>query len=114
MVIPTAMVNLNETDAPFGQPSCQQAVGSVGARNLCIRTVEIERVLRFVADVGQVGNRSLHSIRHFIGGNTSVNLRVADRFTPQLIHLGNGVEKTSTIVPVGSRGIIQVKHRVTR
>ena len=43
VVVPTAVVDLNEAHTAFQQAPCQQAVGRVGAGDLGVGTVQFER-----------------------------------------------------------------------
>ena len=55
MVIPSAMIELDESDAAFGESSGHQAIGSEGPI-AGSGAIEIEGALRLFREIGEFGN----------------------------------------------------------
>ncbi len=78
MVVPVAMVELDEADAALGEPAREQAVGGEGARLFRIRPVQIERVLRALSKDRSAPAPSLHAKRHLILRDARGDFRIAE------------------------------------
>ncbi|MFM1944913.1 MAG: hypothetical protein RI897_3895 [Verrucomicrobiota bacterium] len=75
VVVPSAVVEVDEADALFGEASGEEAIGGVGAV-AGLGAVHVEDVLGFVAEVHQVGDGHLHLEGHFIGGDAGFDFGV--------------------------------------
>ena len=65
VMVPVAVVELDEAHAALGQPPRQQAVR--GERAVArLRAVHLQHVLRLLAHVHQVGHAGLHLERHLV------------------------------------------------
>ena len=65
VVVPAAVIEMNEADAALCQSPCQQAIRrerAVAGR----RAVEFEHCLRLVGHIDQLGHRRLHAERRFV------------------------------------------------
>lgn len=79
MVIPIAMVKLDEANAALGEPSGEKAVRSEGAGPFRVLAVEFEGSGRLFRKIGQFGDGFLHPEGHLI-------LRDASWFPDLRIH----------------------------
>ncbi len=78
VMVPVAMIELNEPDAAFGQSAGQQAVR--GERAVAsFGAVHVENVPRLVADIHQVRHAGLHAEGHFVLTDPRGNLGIAAR-----------------------------------
>ena len=93
MLVPAALVDLDETDAALGQAAGLEAVGGVGAGLAGVGTVEVEGGLGFLREVHQIGNRGLHPERHFerLDAGGQVSFLTALRLV-LLVHLTEQIE----------------------
>ena len=78
MMVPIAVIELDEPHAAFGQPARQQAVG--GERPVTgLRAVHVENLLRLLAHVHKVRDAALHLERHLVLRHARQNLRILER-----------------------------------
>src|SRR6266568_2303566 len=66
VLIPAAMVELNETHPTLGHAAGEQTVVGEGAWLLHVRPVHFEQPLRFFGNVRQFGHGGLHPERNFV------------------------------------------------
>src|SRR5205807_3120847 len=66
MLIPSAMIELNETYAALGQPPREEAIGGIGSGLARIRAIEFKDGFGFLGKVHQGGHGSLHAIGHLV------------------------------------------------
>src|SRR5215510_7708059 len=112
MLVPAPMEELNETDSAFGQPTRQNAIERERAWGPRVWAVTLERLLRFLRQVGQFGYRRLHSIRHLILRHARQDFGVSILTRVDLIQLGQVIEETAANFFAHARRIRQVKHGV--
>ncbi len=92
VVIPTAVIKMDEAGSTFCEAPSEQAVGSEATvPRGC--AVEIEHMLGFVADVDEARDGGLHAVGHLIGSDTSVDLRIVNELVPLLIQLADGIDE---------------------
>ena len=75
VMVPIAMVELDETDAALGQAAREQAVGGESAGLLRVVSVELEGVGGFFREISQFGHRALHAERHLVLRNAGADFR---------------------------------------
>src|SRR5688572_9660120 len=75
VMIPIAMIKLDEPDAAFSETSREKAIG--GKRAVArLAAVEIKDALRLVGNIHQTGNGRLHPERQFVLADACGNLRI--------------------------------------
>src|SRR5207248_1373849 len=62
VVIPALVVQLNETNALFGQPASKKTIGSKGPRFAAIGTIQLERALRLFGKIRDFRHAGLHAV----------------------------------------------------
>ncbi len=77
VLIPAAMIELNEADTTFGQPASHKTIGSVGAGLLGIGAVEFERAFGFFGKIGQFRHGGLHAEGHLILRDAGADFGIA-------------------------------------
>ena len=82
VVVPVAVIELDEPDAALGQAAGQQAVRGEGAV-APLGAVEVEDVLRLVRDVHQLGDARLHPEGRLVGADPGGDLGVVDDLAPR-------------------------------
>ena len=83
VVVPAAMVELDETDVAFGKAAGEEAVGGVGAGDAGVFAIEFEGAGGFFAEVGEIGHAHLHSVRHLVCGDAGIDFGVAGIFAAE-------------------------------
>ena len=78
VMIPVAVIELDEADAAFREPPRQQAIRR--ERSVArLRAVGVQHALRLLAHVHQTGNAGLHLERHLVLRDPRQNLRIVQR-----------------------------------
>ena len=77
VVVPVAVIELDEAHAALGQPPGQQAVGGEGAV-AALGAVQVEDLLRLVGEVHQVRHAGLHAEGHLVLRDARGDLRIVD------------------------------------
>ena len=77
VLIPAAMVQLDEAHAALGQAPGQQTIRRVRARLTRVRAVQIKNVFRLTRRVHQLRHRGLHAVRHLRLLNARQDFRIA-------------------------------------
>ena len=77
VMIPAAMIELDEPHTAFGQATGQQAVRREGAV-AALGPVQIQNVLRFVRQIHQLGHRRLHAEGQFVLRDARFDLGIAE------------------------------------
>src|SRR5207247_11291272 len=78
MLVPTGMIELNETDIALSQAASEQTIGGKGARILGLLAVKLEDAFRLFRKVHDLGDASLHAICHLVLSDALIDLRVAE------------------------------------
>ena len=112
MMIPPAVVELNESNPSFSEAPRHDAIGREGARRFGVVAVKLIRRFRLVTQVGEMGNTSLHSVGHFVLGDTGFDFRVAYSLMVRMVEAPQVVEECSSSLGVHAGGIAQVKDGV--
>ena len=111
VMVPVAVIELDESHAPLGEPPGEQAVG--GERAVApFRAVEVKRAGRFVGEIDEVGHAGLHLECELILGQPRRDLRVAHHRPAKRVEPGDGVDHIP--LPPGRRASrrLHVEHRV--
>ena len=66
VLIPAAVIELNEAHAAFGEAPREDAIGRVGSGLLRFGAVALERAGRLLRQIRQFGNGGLHAKGHFV------------------------------------------------
>ena len=76
VVVPSAVIQVNETDTLFSQAAGKQAItgkGAVSRRS----SVHVKHMLGHLGDIHEVGNAGLHTEGHFVLADFGGDLRVS-------------------------------------
>ena len=79
VLIPAAMIELDEAHVALGEPPRQQAVGGVRARLARLRAVHLEDRVGLLRQIHQVRHGRLHPVRHLVLRDARFDLRIAVR-----------------------------------
>ncbi len=99
VMVPVAMVELDEPHAALGQPAGQQAVGARTSRRLPSVPYSVEDVPGLVRQVDQLGHAGLHPEGGLVGGDPGGDLGVVDHLVLERIEPLDGVDDVA--LPVG-------------
>src|SRR5688572_5785266 len=95
VLVPTAMIKLDESHAALSHAARQQTIVGERAGLLHVRTVGIQDVLGLVGDIRQLGHRRLHAIGHFVLGDARVDFGIGEGLVLLLVQFGDSVEHTA-------------------
>ena len=111
MVIPIAMVQLNKTHPPLGQPTSEQTVR-------CKRTIaslgpiQIEDMLRLLRHVHQLRYARLHPKRQLILPNPCGYLRILKPLIGYPIERGDRIDHLPLTERIDPLGITDIQNRI--
>ena len=91
VMVPIAVVELDEPHAPFGQPAGQQAVGGKGAI-APLRAIEIKCALRLIGKVDQLRHARLHLEGQLILREPGGDFRIVGPLSPQVVEPGHRID----------------------
>ncbi len=66
MMIPAEAKKCLKLDAAFREPARDQTIARKRPRPRYVRAVHVEDVIGLVGDIGYLGHRGLHPVRHLI------------------------------------------------
>ena len=112
VVVPVLVIELDETDAPLGEPPGENAVGGERAGVPCIGAVLFDQVVRLVGEIGHLGHARLHPEGHLVVGDPGRDLGVGDPLKLMLVQLPQAVEQLAAVVGIDTRGIGDVEHGI--
>ena len=98
MLVPSAMKQLDERNASFGEPSCNQAIVGESSFFQGVFSIEIEHMLGFVPEIDQFGHAGLHAVGHLILGDAGAGFGVADLFKGAFVECLQPVERCAADV----------------
>ncbi len=113
MLVPTTMEDLYEANITFDHAPGKQGIGGKGALLGYLGAIHIENVLWFIGYVDKIGDRGLHSPRHFILGDTSSSLRIAIMVEGLLVDLSDRIEHFPTNRVANAGWIREEQDRIT-
>src|SRR5437870_3241257 len=76
MMVPGAVIKLDETHATFGEAAGEQTIGSETAIARLFQAIHLEDMARLALEIGQLGERGLHPKRQLILANACLNFRI--------------------------------------
>ena len=91
MLVPAAVVDLDEAHAAFGHAAGEQGAVGEGAGFFDVRAVEFADAVGFLGEIGEFGHRGLHAEGHFILGDAGEGFRVEGRVGLLLVEGGEAV-----------------------
>ena len=110
-MVPVAVIELNEADAPLGQAAGEQTVG--GERAIASpRAIQVEDVLRFVADIHQLGNARLHLEGHLVLADASGDFRIGRGGVAERVERLDRVDEITLPLGRDAVGTPHIKHGV--
>ena len=112
VLIPAAMVKLDETRPALGHAAREQTVVGEAAGLLHVRPVEVERRLGFIRDIHQLRHRGLHPKRHLILLDPRRGLRILIRFALLRVQLCHAIEHSAAFRGIDAGWVRQEQHRV--
>ena len=92
MVVPAAVVELDESDPSLDQAPGQQAIVGIGG-NAGLSTVLLQHLLRLLAGVHQIRNTGLHPVGHLEGLDPGRDVGVAHRIHLEAIEVPQSVQQ---------------------
>ncbi len=111
VVVPIAVVELDESHAALGQPPGEQAVA--GKRAVApLGAVQVEHVLRLVVHIHQAGHAGLHAESHFVLADPGGNFGIVDRIVLDAVELLDGVDQVALPLGVDPLGIAYIQHGI--
>ena len=111
VMIPVAMVQLNESHAPLRQPPREEAIRR--KRSIAgLRTVHLQDVLRFVAHVEQSRNARLHPERHLVLRDAGLNFRIVQRSILERVQCVDRLNRVELHVAAHTTRVRDVEHRI--
>ena len=111
VMIPSAMVQLNEARASLGQAPGEQTIS--GERSVHpLDAVCIEHVLRLAGKIHQLRYARLHAKRQLVLGDARVDLRVGDPLVAQAIEFAERLDEAALLFAVHSGRGPDIVHRV--
>jgi hypothetical protein len=90
------MIELNESRASFRKSTGEKAVRSERTISWSC-SVKIEHVLRFIRDIDEVGNGSLHPESHLIGRDAGVDLWILNEEISLPVKRANRFDKAGLL-----------------
>src|SRR5688572_1684739 len=85
VLIPAAMIELDETNAAFNQPPREQTIRGKRPRFTRIFAVKLERAGGFARNIHQLRDARLHPVSHLVLGNPRLDLGIADALKGGLV-----------------------------
>src|SRR5260221_4021384 len=110
--IPAHMIKLNESNASFGNASCQNAVRSKGTGLQRIGTIKFKRAFRLIRKVHHFRHRGLHPVRHFILCYSRCNFRITELLLLNAIERSYMFKHFTPALLVGAGRVLKIQYRV--
>ena len=92
MVVPTAVIQVDETHPPFDQAPGQKTIGRVAAIAR-FGSIKLEGGGGFVGYIHQTWNARLHTEGHFVSGNPGIDFGVSPESVSLFIQLSDSAHK---------------------
>src|SRR5690606_34149923 len=89
VVVPTAVIQLDETHAAFREPAGEQTVGREGTVSRLLDPVHIEDRLRLLAEIGELRDARLHLEREFVLGDARLDLGIEALLLVKTVETGD-------------------------
>ena len=112
VMVPSAVVQMNEADSFFRQFAGKQTIRCVGTVPR-FGAIHVENMLGFPGGVHQFGHRGLHSESHFVGGDAGIGLGIPDRLVAVPVQGGDGVDQFPLLARAHALGVAQVVHGIS-
>ena len=112
VLVPAPVHDLHHTDPALHQTARHQSAVRKTSRFAGIGPVQVQDALRFVAEINQFRNASLHSKCHLVLGNPRLDLRIAHPFKTTLVEGRQRIEHCPAFTGAHTVGIGQVQHRI--
>ena len=112
MLIPPPMIQLDEWDATFRQPSGNHTVPCKTAGRLHSVAIPRECLRGLVTQVHQFWNTRLHSVGHLILGDPRLGLCISEFIETLFVDGGQRIQHLPPIIAVHAFRIIQKQHRI--
>ena len=110
VVIPVAMIELNETDATLGEAARDEAVAREGTGLVHVGAVAVDRGGGFAFEVHELGHAALHAVGHFKLADACLDLGVAAAGEVLAIEIGDAVEHQAATFAGEPGGIIEIEY----
>ena len=112
VLVPAAVVKLDETHTALGHAAGEQAIGGERAGLLHVGPVKVEHTLRLLRDVHQLRHGRLHAEGHFVLRNAGVDFGIGEGLVLLRVELGEAVEHAAPRVGVDAGRVVEEQHRV--
>ncbi len=107
VVVPCAVVQLDEADSPFGESASEQAVGGEAAV-ATTTPIEFEGLLGLIGEIHQLGHAHLHSESEFILIDSRSNLGVKSQSLVVSVEIADGIDDLPLVIELYSGGRLDV------
>ena len=111
VVIPVAVIKLDEPRSSFGQPTSKKTVGPKRAITT-LGPIHVKDMLWLIFNVHQFRHAGLHAKCHFVLSNPSRYFGIARGILLQLVHGVDRIDDFALTNLVHPLGILNVKNRV--
>ena len=114
MLIPTAMVELDEAHAAFGQTPGQQTIARIAAGLARLRAVHLKDGIGLLREIDELRHGGLHAVGHLVLRDSSLDLGVALRLQLDRIQLADGIQHGPAILFGDAFGIGEEQDGIGR
>ena len=112
MVIPVAVVELDEPNAFLGEAAGQQGIAREGARGVHVGSVALHDRLAFAGEVHEFGHARLHTVSHLGLADTRGDLGVARGSEIEAIQFVGALEQGLALLAGEPVRVAEIKHRL--
>ena len=111
VVIPAAMIKLDEPHTTLGQAACEQAVATEGAV-AGLAAVEAQHLFRFLGNIHQIGHAGLHFERHLVLRDARGDFGIVRGARLQIVELLHGIDHIALAAGIHAAGAAHVHHGI--
>ena len=112
MVVPAAMVELDEAHVALRETAGKETVGGEGSGLPGLVAVELEGAFRLVAEVGDVRDGLLHVEGHLVLRDAGFEGGVAGCFELNLVQFTDAVEDFAAVGAIDALGTVEIKDGI--
>ena len=112
VVIPRAVVELDEAHATLGEAAREQAVRGEGAVAGSLHAIHFEHLFRLLREIGELGDGSLHLERHLVLRDARLDFRIDPLGGKDAVEPLHFLDDLPLGALADARGIADVVHGV--
>src|SRR5687768_2053535 len=109
-MVPSGVVKLYEADVALGKASGEKAIRGKCAGLSSLFPVKLEDGRRFVRNVQDLRDGSLHAVGHLVLGHTSVDLGITQVLVLQGVKFGQAIQHFAPILAGDAVGILEKEN----